>query len=291
MFADAMPDLPFCIWPDEGDPGDVEYLVAWKPPRDVGARYPNLKVMFSVGAGVDKFDTGEVPPGVQLVRMLDPGITRGMVEYVTMAVMALHRDLPSYLAFQARTDWHPLPWIPTSGRRVGIMGFGHLGQAIAAQLQGLGFKLSGWSRRRHEVAGIESYAGLDELSAFLAQSDILVCVLPLTEETRAILDKSRLYELPRGAGIVNVGRGEQLCEKSLLAALDEGQASAAMLDVLAEEPPSPDHPFWCHPRIILTPHIAGITQTDTACETLLDNIKRHRRGQPLLGEVDLTAGY
>lgn len=285
------PGIPFRIWPEEGDPAEVEYLVAWQPPEEFLLRYPRLRVVFSVGAGVDQFDLASFPESVSLVRMRDPGITQGMVEYVTLAVLALHRDLPLYLAAQRAADWQALPWIPAQRRRVGIMGLGNLGGAVAEQLVALGFRVSGWSRSRRQIGALQCFAGDSELGVFLAGADILVCLLPLTDATRGILSRETFNRLPRGARLVNVGRGAHLNESDLLAALDDGQLSAAMLDVLDREPPPSDHRFWQHPRILLTPHVAATTQMESGYDVLLENIRRHRAGQPMDGAIDFDSGY
>jgi len=265
--------------------------VAWQPPEQPFARYPNLRVVFSVGAGVDQFDLHSFPDHVRLVRMLDPGITQGMIEYATLAVLSLHRDLPAYLGAQREGRWQAIPWVPAQRRTIGIMGLGKLGQAVAAQLRAMGFPVCGWSRSQRNIDGLRSYAGAGQFEGFLGECNILVCLLPLTESTRGILNAETFRQLPRGARLINIGRGGHLCEIDLLEALDNGQLSAAVIDVLEEEPPRPDHPFWHHPGILLTPHVAATTQVDSGFEVLLDNIRRHRAGQALLGEVDLGAGY
>ncbi len=290
-FAVEEPEIAFRVWPEEGDPLEVEYLVAWQPPEDPFQRYPNLRVVFSIGAGVDQFDLASFPGHVRLVRMLDPGILQGMREYATLAVLALHRDLPHYMAAQREARWQALPSLPAQRRRVGIMGLGNLGAAVAETLGNLGFMVSGWSRSRREIRAVECFAGDEELGAFLANTDILVCLLPLTEATRGILCRDVFSQLSRGARLLNIGRGAHLNETDLLAALDDGQLSAAMLDVLEKEPPSDDHPFWRHPRILLTPHVAAATQVDTGCDVLLDNLRRYRAGLPMYGEVNVSAGY
>ena len=290
-FAVEEPSIPFHIWPDVGDPGAVEYLVAWIPPEAFFENLPSLRVVFSVGAGVDQFDLGHFPPSVKLVRMLDPGITQGMAEYVTLGVLALHRNLPEYLVAQRAARWEPIPCSTAQSCRVGIMGLGNLGRAAIAQLQNLGFQLSGWSRSRHVIPGVRCFAGREELADFLGQVDILVCLLPLTDATRGILCRETFNLMPPGTHLINAGRGGHLCEESLLQALDSGRISVALLDVLQQEPPAPDHPFWHHPNILMTPHIAASTQTDSACQVLLDNIRRHRAGLTMSGEVDRNSGY
>lgn len=290
IFAREIPDLPFHIWPETGDPAEVEYLVAWQPPENLAESFANLRVVFSVGAGVDQFDMSVFSPEVKLVRMLDPAIAQGIVEYVTFATLALHRDIPAYLHQQRMGVWKELSWTGAQRRRVGVMGMGNLGQAAIAQLCTLGFPLSAWSRTLRHIDGVKCFAG-DDLPAFLAGCDILICMLPLTEETRHILCAKTFSQLPTGAAIVNAGRGGHLNEQDLLEALACGQISAAVLDVFEQEPPAADHPFWQHPKILMTPHIAASTQVESGCQVLMDNIRRHRAGLPMNGEVNRDAGY
>ncbi|MGL9621979.1 glyoxylate/hydroxypyruvate reductase A [Bradyrhizobium sp. U531] len=291
FFAERAPDVPFRLWPDIGDPADVRYLVAWVPPDDIATAFPNLELVFSVGAGVDQFDASIVPAHLPLVRMLEPGITETMVEYVTMAVLALHRDLLDFISQQKEQVWREIRITPARRRRVGVMGLGQLGQAVLERLKAFGFPLSGWNRSPREIDGVTCYAGRDALPDFLGQSDILICLLPLTDETRGILDAKLFARLPRGAALVNVGRGPHLVEADLLAALDGGAMSGAVLDVTDPEPLPLGHPFWSHPRILLTPHNAAMTAPDTAVDFVLDVIARHRRGEELPGRVDRTRGY
>lgn len=291
FFAARAPDLPFRLWPDIGDPADVRYLVAWVPPEDVLTTFPNLELVFSVGAGVDQFDATKLPAHLPLVRMLEPGIAETMVEYVTMAVLGLHRDLLQFINQQKVQVWREIRITPAKRRRVGVMGLGQLGQAVLERLKAFEFPLLGWNRSPREIAGVACYAGTDTLPNFLAQSDILVCLLPLTDETRGILHADLFARLPRGAGLVNVGRGPHLIDADLLAALDSGALSGAVLDVTDPEPLPAGHPFWSHPRILLTPHNASMTSPDTAVDFVLDVIARHRRGEDLPGLVDRTRGY
>lgn len=291
LFAERAPQLPFRLWPDIGDPAQVRYLVAWQPPDDIAATFPNLELVFSVGAGVDQFDVTGLPPHIPLVRMLDPGIAESLVEYVTMAVLALHRDLLDFIVQQREQVWREIRITPAGRRRVGVMGLGLLGQAVLARLKAFGFPLAGWNRSPRSIEGVACHAGADALDDFLGQTDILVCLLPLTEETRGILNADLFARLPRGASLVNVGRGGHLVEADLLAALDRGALSGAVLDVAEPEPLPAGHPFWSHPRILLTPHNAGMTAPDTAVDFVLDVIERHRRGEALPGRVDRARGY
>jgi glyoxylate/hydroxypyruvate reductase len=290
-FAARAPDLPFRLWPDIGDPAQVRYLVVWAPPENIAATFPNLELVFSVGAGVDQFDFTQLPAHVPIVRMLEPGIAESMVEYVTMAVLALHRDLLHFIAQQREQTWREVRITPAAKRRVGVMGLGLLGQAVLERLKAFGFPLAGWNRSLRAIEGVSCYAGDQALSDFLAQTDILVCLLPLTSETRGVLNKSLFEALPRGAQLVNVGRGGHLVEADLIEALERGLLSAAVLDVAEQEPLPAGHPFWSHPRILLTPHIASMTTPETAVEFVLDTIGRHRRGETLPGRVDRERGY
>jgi glyoxylate/hydroxypyruvate reductase A len=291
FFAARAPDLPFRLWPDIGDPAQIRYLAAWMPPDNIAATFPNLELVFSVGAGVDQFDVSRLPPHVPLIRMLEPGIAESMVEYVTMAVLALHRDLVHFIAQQREQTWREIQITQAAKRRVGIMGLGLLGQAVLERLKAFGFPLAGWNRSPRTIEDVSCYAGGQALSEFLARTDILVCLLPLTSETRGILN-TRLFEaLPRGGQLVNVGRGGHLVEADLIEALDHGVLSAAVLDVAEHEPLPAGHPFWSHPRILLTPHIASMTTPEAAVEFVLETIARHRRGEALPGQVDLDRGY
>jgi len=291
LFAERAPDLDLRLWPDVGDPNAVRYLVAWQLSEGLISSLPNLQVLFSVGAGVDQLDLAQLPKSISLVRMIEPGLTDGMVEYVTFAALALHRHMLDYRQDQQAARWRPIRLVPAQERRVGVMGLGQLGQAVLQRLKPFGFPLFGWSRSAHAIEGVTCFAGEAQRGDFLAGCDILICLLPLTDETRDILNRETFAALPPGAALVNAGRGGHLCEADLLAALDERQLSGAVLDVLQQEPPAPDHPFWTHPRILLTPHIAGETNLDSAAGVLLDNIRRHQAGEPMVGLVDRGRGY
>ncbi|EIZ81227.1 D-isomer specific 2-hydroxyacid dehydrogenase NAD-binding protein [Novosphingobium sp. Rr 2-17] len=291
IFGQEAGDIDFIEPPQPYDPASIRYLAAWNPPRDLIANLPNLEVLFSIGAGVDQFDMDGLPSHVDVVRMIEPGIVGGMVEYVTMAVLAMHRDLIAYREAQRAERWSPIKLVPARQRRVGVMGLGQLGQAALAALRPFGFALSGWSRSPHEMEGVTCHAGPDGLDAFLANCDILVCLLPLTPETRGILNRDLLGRLPRGAALINAARGGHLVTRDLLALLDEEHLSAAMLDVTDPEPLPAGHPFWTHPRILLTPHVASMTRADSAARALIANIRRHQAGAAMDGLVVRGRGY
>jgi glyoxylate/hydroxypyruvate reductase A len=291
LFRQRLPEVEFRIWPDIGDPNEVRYLAAWEPPAQLIDGLPNLEVIFSVGAGIDQFELGGIRDGVTVVRMIEARLTRGMAEYVALAVLALHRNLIDYVAAQRERRWAPIELNPAERATVGIMGLGTLGRAALEALRPFGFPLAGWSRSAHDIPGVACFAGAEQLAEFLARTRILVCLLPLTDATRGILDRRIFDALPHGAGIVNVGRGGHLVERDLLDALDEGAVSAAIVDVMTQEPPPPDHPFWDHPRILMTPHMAANTDAESGGLALLENIRRYRRGEPMQGIIRRDLGY
>ena len=291
LFAEQAADIEWRAWPDIGDPRDIRYLAAWQAPDDLETLLPNLQVLFALSAGVDQLDLGRLPASLPVVRLLDPGITQGMCEYASFAVLSLHRDMLRYRQQQSEKRWQAHRVLPAQKRRVGVLGLGLQARQILTTLQPYGFALSGWARSQHRIPGVDCFAGVEQLPAFLGECDILLCVLPLTEQTQGILDRQLFKHLPKGAALVNMGRGGHLVEEDLLDALASGQLSAAMLDVLQQEPAAPDHPFWHHPQILLTPHIAAMTQPESAFAVLLENIRRHQRGEPMLGQIDRKQGY
>jgi len=290
VFREEAPDIALQVWSPEA-PSDAAYLVAWLPPEDLAQSVPRLEVLFGLGAGVDHLALDRLPPRVQLVRMVDPDLTRSMVEYVLYAVLALHRDIPAYLADQREGRWAPRPVRRSADRTVGVMGLGVLGRAAAKALHGLGFSVRGWSASEKSIPGVSCFAGPEALPEFLGACEILVCLLPLTDATRGLLDAEVFGALPAGAGLVNVGRGGHVVEADLLAALNSGQVSAAVLDVLATEPPPPDHPLLRHPRVMLTPHVASATHPDSAARQVIRAIRRHQDGLPMENVVDRRQAY
>jgi glyoxylate/hydroxypyruvate reductase A len=218
-------------------------------------------------------------------------MTDAMSEYVALQVLRLHRRDLDYRTQQEAGVWRELDQQNAGKRRIGILGLGVLGQDAATKLRALGFDVAGWSRSEKAVAGVRSYAGAAGLAPLLGRSEIIVCLLPLTAETEGILNKSTLALLPKGAALVNAARGAHLVEEDLLAALASGQISAAALDVFREEPLPVDHPFWHHPRVVVTPHIAAFTNPATAAPIILDNIRRFAEGRPLINRIDPARGY
>ncbi|GHG96077.1 2-hydroxyacid dehydrogenase [Pseudodonghicola xiamenensis] len=269
------------------DPAAVRYLACWVPPPDLTI-YPNLEVVISVGAGVDQMP--KMPEGVRLCRTLAPGIEEMVRDWVVMATLMLYRAMPVYLEQATRGQWqtHGVP-LARNGR-VGIMGMGRIGQLAAETLTGLGFQVSGWSRSGAPAGGVEMFSA-EELDRFLGQSDVLICLLPLTGETRGMLNANLFAKLPEGAHLVHAGRGAQLHMPALRAALDTGRLASAMLDVTEPEPLPQDHWAWADPRVIITPHVAANTDHREGAEHALRVVRAARAGQPLPGLVDQARGY
>ncbi len=291
LFAQRAPDIEFRLWPDVGDPAKVRYLACWVPPDNIQERFPNLEALFSVGAGVDQIDFDQVPEQVPIVRMVEPGIGEHMVEYVCHSVLSIHRGFGEYQELQRQQLWQPMPNRRAAEVRVGVLGLGMLGQAVLERLQLFGYDCAGWSRSPRQIEGVDCLHGAPGLQALLKRTDVLVCLLPLTADTCGLLDHELLSRLPRGASLIQTGRGAHLDQDALLGLLDQGHLAWAHLDVTDPEPLPPGHRLWFHPRVRITPHIASSTYPDSAVDVVLDNLRRLRSGLPLVGAVDRLRGY
>lgn len=277
-----MPGVELRVWPDLGDPDEIEAALVWLPPPGLLAGLPQLRAIFSLGAGVDSLLADPTLPDRPLCRMVDPSMTAGMAELVLTLALLYHRRLDLYDAQQHRRLWRMVLPQPAAATRIGIMGLGELGGAAARLLARQGFTVRGWSRSPRQLDGVTVFAGTTELDAFLAGTDILVCMLPLTAETEGILDARLLARLPRGARLVNVARGRHLVEADLLAALDDGQLAHATLDVFRTEPLPADSPLWRAPNVIITPHSAG-GRPQQPGRLIAANLRRYLAGEPLVG--------
>jgi glyoxylate/hydroxypyruvate reductase len=286
-----IPELEVRIWPEVGDPAQIEIALVWRPPPGELARYPKLKAILSLGAGVDGLIADPDLPDVPIARMVDPSLTCTMAEYVLLAVLRHHRELDRFERAQRTSTWAYAFPPQASERRVGIMGLGELGAAAARRLVAHGFQVSGWSRSPKSIDGVVSYAGHGELHPFLHRTEILVCLLPLTAATEGILDAATFAELPHGAFVINVARGRHLVEADLIAALDSGHLAGATLDVFREEPLPPANSLWSHPKVLVTPHVASYSVPATAADGVAADIRRILAGQAPLHQVDRHKGY
>ena len=288
----AMPELEIAVGPVEDRPERAEFMLTFAPAASEVARYPNLRFICSGGAGVDGImGVPDLPPDIPVVRLVDEVLTRRMTQYIVHAVLWHYRRVADYAAAQARAEWAPIEPEPGDRARVGILGLGALGTDAAEKLLTLGCQVGGWSRRPKTTPGVTCHHGAGGLGAFLAQSDILVCLLPLTPQTTGLVDAAFLAQMPRGAYLINPARGGLVVDDDLLAALESGRLSGAALDVFNEEPLPAAHPYWTHPKVVVTPHMASRTDVVSAAPQITENVRRARAGEPLLNLVDREAGY
>ena len=273
-------------------PGSVRYLVVWRPrPGDI-AKFANVRAVISIGAGIDHvLADPDLPPGLPIIRTTGRDLTQRMREYVALHVLRHHRDMPRQLQAQRERDWHAIVVPVAPNRVVGVMGLGNLGAAAARTLADLGFATRGWSRRGGVVPGVETFAGYEEFAGFLSGCEILVNLLPLTDATRGILDADLFDRLAPGACVVNCARGAHLVEEDLLAALATGQIRQATLDVFRQEPLPGDHPFWHHPAITVTPHVAAQIDPATGARLIADNIETFDATGTCDDLADAARGY
>jgi len=289
-----IPDADIFVWgTDDIDESDVDYILAWNPPKGLLNTFPKAKAIFVLGAGVDALlQDPDLPKSIPIVRLVDPGLTRGMTEHVMYWVLHFHRHMHTYALQQAAHQWIAQTPHNAEKHRVGILGLGELGQDAAHALMMMGFEsIAGWSRSRKDLPSIESFAGPDELDAFLARTEILVCLLPQTTETQGLLNADTLAKLPQGAFIINSGRGGLIVEDDLTQALQSGHIQAAALDVFNTEPLPKDHVFWTLDNVFITPHIASITDPACATPVIADGIQAIEHGDLPDNVVDLDKGY
>jgi len=289
----AMPEMDIKVYPDEGDVNDIEYAVVWKHPRGILKKYPNLKAILSLGAGVDHIiSDSELPQGLPIVRLVDKKLTHEMYLHSLHWVLHFHSNQYLYRIQQQSREWVQQSSVQSEDRTIGIMGLGNIGKAIGDSLVNLDFKVIGWGARPKNSTGeIEYYYGHEQLSEFLSQTDILINVLPLTENTKNILTKNELKLLPKGSFIINIGRGGIINENDLLSFLDSGHINAAALDVFAQEPLPENNSLWDHSSVYITPHIAGQSNPGSAAKTIAENIRLIEKGESPYPIYSLNSGY
>jgi len=290
------PQRQLRVWPEVGNPEEVEYALVWKPPHGVLKSLPQLKAILCLGAGVDHILTDPDLPDVPIGRIVDPNLTMRMTEYVVFQVLLHHRQHLALAEAQRKHVWAALEQPAACDVRVGVMGLGALGSDAAEKLRMLGFKVAGWSRIAKQIAGIETFSGQDGLKPFLNRTDILVCLLPHTPDTTGLLNAETFKALAKdgplpGPALINAGRGKIQVEADILAALESGDLHSASLDVFEREPLDPASPLWSHPRVVITPHNASDSDAASLTENVLQQIERFEREGRLENAVDPERGY
>lgn len=286
------PTLDVRIWPEVGNPDDTEFLLVWQHPLGALNQFARAKAIQSLGAGVDHiFVDTSINHATPIARIMDPYMANDIVQYVIAYTLQHIKLIEHWTNKQRQKIWAKEPPFNFAEKTIGIMGMGYLGGKAAILLRDLGLKVSGWSQTRKDMPGINQFIGESAFDDFLAQADVLVCMLPLTAKTENILNKKTFSLLPKEAYLINLGRGNHLVEEDLIPALDANQLSGAVLDVFRQEPLPSDHPFWTHPKIHVTPHIASVTNAATAAPQVYENYVRIMSGQSLLNRVDIEKGY
>lgn len=289
---DIDPQLDIRLYPNDPRREEVDFALTWRHPYGLFSKYPNLRCISSMGAGVDHLlRDPDLPRQVTITRLVDPFLAQDMAEFVLALVMGHLRNLGGFKLKQINREWQPSGYTRIQDITLGVMGMGAIGKSVALQLQKSGFRVLGWARTPKGWPEIKVYSGASGFSDFLSQSNILVCVLPLTPQTQGIINKNILQQLPKNAFVINVGRGEHLVEEDLVAMINEGHIAGASLDVFAEEPLPKDSPLWNHPRLNITPHIASLTDPVSVAPQILKNYYLLKEGKNLLNTVDLKKGY
>jgi len=287
-----LPDTSVEVYPEVKDPLAIEFIISMRPKKEQVVEFPNAKVMQSIGAGVNYIiDEGALLEGMQLARIVDPYLSSDMFEFLLSVVLGQIKNLYLYRQLQQQQTWKTLPYKRFDETQVAILGLGKIGSFVAEQFANLGFQVSGWSNSPKSIQNVVSYYGTEGLSPCLKQADFLINILPLTSTTKYILNRQTLSHLPKGAFVINVGRGNHNHEQDIVDLLDEGHLSGAFLDVFKEEPLAKDHPFWLHPKVYMTPHIASVSNPETVVEIVVDNYKRFIKGEPLHHLVSVEKGY
>ena len=289
LLSKALPNTEIEIWPNIQNPLKVEFVLAWNPPKDFWHRLPHIKAVSSFGAGVDGLIKNEPLPNVPVARIVDPKLADDMALYVLGQILNFKLRLNEFQIKQQQKLWQPRRAHQTS--KVGILGLGQLGEQTAKLLHLNGFEVFGWSRSEKNIPNINCYCGDDGLIDMAKIADFLVCLLPLTEQTKGILNYQLFQHLPKNACVINVARGEHLIEKDLIKALDNNEVLGAILDVFQTEPLPQDHAFWLHPKIICTPHTSALTSINTIVEQISENYQRMVNNEALINLIDAKLGY
>lgn len=292
ILKEKLPNTTVEIYPDVKDKSDIDFAICWKPKNNVFAQFPNLKVAQSVGAAIDHITNSQtIDDHITVTRIIDKQLSSDMWEFLISIVISQIKNIPLYAEQQKSKTWRQHEYLSIHGTTISILGLGKIGGFVAENFAKMGFKVNGWSNSKKEITNVKSYTGKEELDIFLSQSNFLINLLPLTNETENIINKNMLKKLPKGSFFINVGRGEHLIEKDLLELLDNSHLSGALLDVFREEPLPNNHPFWQHPKIQITPHIASTTNVENAISQIVNNYERFTKNKELLNIVSLNKGY
>lgn len=289
---EAAPDVEILTYDQVRDKEKVLFALAWDHPRGIFKEYPNLKCISSMGAGVDHIMSDpDIPEQVEVVRIVDPLLSQDLAEFALSVVMNHMRGLTYYQNLQHQKTWKKRRYKRISDVKAGIMGTGVIGDHVTKFLLSSGVSVTGWGKSPRKQQEYKRFHGIDQLDEFLSTPDILICLLPLTPETRGILNKRNLEKLPHGAFVINLGRGPHVVDQDLMEMIDKGHLSGAHLDVFAQEPLPPGHPFWSHPGIHITPHVASITTPKSVAPQIIENYRRALKNEELLNLVDRKRGY
>lgn len=289
-FQGELPGMGIHLWPNVPEPEDVEFVVASRhDPADLH-RYPNLQAVLAMGAGIEQYLSPEMP-AVPVVRLADPAMSDEMAAYVVHWIVHFQKRMDAYLANQHESVWREEPYTVAGDFAVGILGFGTIGRHIGRAVADLGFPINSWTRTGSDADWVTSFAGLDQLDAFLEASSAVVNVLPHTADTEGLLNSARFDRFRPGALLINLGRGATTIEADLLTALNDGRVGNAVLDVTEPEPMADDNPLWAHPNVRVTPHVSGFTLIGTASTLIAANIRRMLAGEDPFPVVDTARGY
>lgn len=286
-----LPELPVKIFGEPIDPDEVAYAMVWNHPAGDLRRYPNLKAIFSLGAGAEHFVADTSLPDVPVILLADPAVARDMAAHVLYWVLTFHRRYADYRAQQKERVWNRKSIVPTAQFRVGIFGLGRIGTEVASRIRDFGYAVSGWDGSQRQIESVDCYSGMDTLSEFLDSTHVIVNALPLSPKTRHFLDAGIFAGMRQGGFFINISRGAVVHDDGLLDALDSGHLAGAALDAFAEEPLPTEHRYWSHPRVFVTPHMSGATFPSSAVAVIANNVRRLERGLEVYPLFSREAGY
>ncbi len=287
-----LPNTKIEVYPDVKNTNDVDFAICWKPKKDVLSRFSNIKVIQSVGASIEHItSTQTIKENTQITRIVDEQLSNDMWEFLLSTVLSELKNSRSYLENQQQIIWQQQAYETINNTTISILGLGQIGGFVAEKFAQIGFNVNGWSNSEKQILNVKSYHGEEQFDAFLNQTDFLINLLPLTKKTKGILNKNTFKKLPKTASVINVGRGEHLIEDDLIQMLDAGELSSAFLDVFINEPLPKTHPFWMHRKVQITPHVASLTNVETAAEQVIENYKLFLNNKTLNNVVSLTKGY